>query len=346
MAQIYGERWEIVESLPEGGQGHTFVVKDLQDASETARYVLKRLKNPKRVARFVKEVEAIQKLSHPNVLKLVAFDLGSNEPFLVTEHCAGGTLRTLFAAGKPAWGDIFRLFISIATALNYAHKSGIVHRDIKPDNIFIRLPKIDPVIGDFGLCYLQDTDERITGTDEAVGPRLFMAPELEDGRVADVSAKADVYSLGKLYYWMLTGGKIFSREKLRDEAWDLKKRIPHPYIPGDNYDMEHLMRLLGSMIAPEPAKRPALDEIILAARHTQSLIVRAVNPVGDSIPQRCTYCGWGLYHLAAKGNHVHNFGLNAVGNPNWRVFVCNMCGHVQMFRLDGIKENNWWNYKP
>jgi serine/threonine protein kinase len=304
MGQTYGDRWEVVEALSEGGQGHTFVVRDLQDSTETARYVLKRLKNLQHIDRFEKEVEAALALNHPNVLKLVAHDLRANEPFLVSEHCAGGTLRTHFAAGRPAFVEIFRLFIAIGSGLHHAHKSGITHRDIKPDNIFMRLPKVEPVIGDFGLCHLTVADERITATGEAIGPRHFMAPELEDGRADNISPKADVYSLGKLFYWMLTGGKIFSREKFRDEAWDLKKLIPHAFRPGDHIEMEHIVRVLDLMIVADPAKRISVEHAVGAAKQAQMLLARGYNPVGENIPQLCTYCGWGQYKLVAAKNGV------------------------------------------
>lgn len=122
------------------------------------------------------------------------------------------------------------MFIVIANAVNHAHSQRVVHRDLKPANIFLQTPTFRPLVGDFGLCYVQDDgdDERQTDLEEAVGPRFFMAPELEDGRADVIAPSADVYSLGKLLYWMLTG-RIFSREKLRDDRWNLTKVVPHLY---------------------------------------------------------------------------------------------------------------------
>ena len=95
MAKNFGNRWEIVESLSEGGQGRTFIVRDAQNPTDGPKYVLKRLKNPKRLDRFRREVEATLILDHPNILKVIDHDLDGDNPFLVSEYCIGGTLRVL-----------------------------------------------------------------------------------------------------------------------------------------------------------------------------------------------------------------------------------------------------------
>ena len=91
-AQVYGGRWEIQAQLPEGGQAHTFRVIDLQSDRQVP-YALKRLKNVKRLERFRTEVESLRSLDHPNVIKLIAFDLEVARPYLVSEFCSGGDLE-------------------------------------------------------------------------------------------------------------------------------------------------------------------------------------------------------------------------------------------------------------
>lgn len=182
MAQVFGERWEIVRQLGEGGQGYAYLVRDLRGSSETC-YVLKRLKNIKRLERFKREVEAVRNLSHENILQLIDFDLEAEKPYLVTELCEGGSL----ADAEPFWNDspllAIEIFQQICSGLSFAHAHGIVHRDIKPENILLRTSNGPAVIGDFGICYIEDDGNRVTLTEEAVAPRQYMAPELEDGRV-------------------------------------------------------------------------------------------------------------------------------------------------------------------
>ena len=117
------------------------------------------------------------------------------------------------------------------------------------------------MLGDFGLAFIEDQSPRITETDEVVGPRTFIAPELEDGRLEDVTSKCDIYSLGKLLYWLLSNGRVFSREKHRDEQWDLKGRTQDSPLVWKNTYMEHVNRLLHLMILVKPDERRSAENI-------------------------------------------------------------------------------------
>lgn len=338
---IYGNRWETVESLGEGGQAHTFIVKDVKGGGDT-RYALKRLKNPDRIQRFKREVEAVQKLVHENIVQLVDFDLEADRPYLVTEYCAGGSL----SGAEPFWRDspviALEIFQQICEAVAYAHRNGVIHRDLKHDNIFLRTRSGPAVVGDFGICYLEEDGTRITLTEEAVGPRLFIAPELEDGRLDQVSAKSDVYSLGKLLYWLICGN-VFSREKHRELNWDLKGQNPDSILGWNNIYLEHVNRLLDLMIAAEPETRVGVDAILILCKRVTRLVEKEYNPVSNNIRQLCTYCGQGYYVLRAKSNTaLRAFGFQPAGAHDWRIFTCNACGHVQAFRVDMAERKDWW----
>lgn len=341
--QIYGGRWKTENSLGEGGQAHTFLVTDEKGEGETL-YVLKRLKNIKRLERFKREVEAIRNLTHENIVRLVDFDLEAEKPYLVTEHCSGGNL----AQAKPFWHDspikALEIFQQICQGVAYAHNQGVIHRDLKPENIFLRTDEGPAVVGDFGICYIEDDGTRLTVTEEAVGPRLFIAPELEDGRVNTVSPESDTYSLGKILYWLLSKGKVFSREKHRLPEWDLKSRNRNSLWGWDNLYLEHVNRLLDLMIVDNPNDRRQVSNVLILSQRVTRLIQREYNPIAKGIPQPCTYCGYGTYVTRAKDNtDVNNFGFQSVGNPDWRILVCNECGHVQAFRVDMAISKEWWS---
>ena len=136
---------------------------------------------------------------------------------------------------------------------------------MKPDNIFLRSKDESVAVGDFGICHLEGDGTRITITEEAVGPVYYMAPELEDGRIADISSKSDIYSLGNLLYWLLSGGKIFSREKHREKKWDLRG-WNSTRQRWNNIYMEHVNRLLDSMIVVSPEARLFIDQVLLITR--------------------------------------------------------------------------------
>jgi eukaryotic-like serine/threonine-protein kinase len=135
MNKIYGKRWEVLRPLGEGGQAHTFIVRDIDSSSEK-KYVIKLIKSPKGISRLKKEIKAIKSLDHPNIVKLVDYQIESEEPYLITEYCEGGNLQE----ADPYWRDdpmiAIELFLQICSGISYAHQNSVIHRDIKPKNIF------------------------------------------------------------------------------------------------------------------------------------------------------------------------------------------------------------------
>lgn len=350
MAKIYGGRWQIDKKLGEGGQAHTFLVKDLKENGDT-RYVLKRLKNVDRLARFEREVKVVKSSSHENIVRFIDFDLENDKPYLVTEYCSGESLDRAvpFWQGQPILA--LQLFKQICEGVTYAHAKDIIHRDIKPANIFLRKEKGPAVVGDFGICYIVETDgTRLTSTKEAVGARYYIAPELEDGRVDVVQKESDIYSLGKVLYWLLSG-KIFSREQHRVKKWDLRgwnENANGGFGDWDNILMEHVNRiLLDRMILHEPNGRFSISSILLLIETTIRLIQKEYNPIAKDIPRPpCNYCGDGYYVLRAKSDDtekLRNFGINPMLDADWRVLVCSSCGHVQTFRIEQAENREWWD---
>ena len=107
--------------------------------------------------------------------------------------------------------------------------------------------------------------------------------------------------------------------------------------------MEHINRLLDYMIVSDIDQRRDVGQILLIAQQTLMLVQKEFNPIGPGLPQPCQYCGQGHYVLQAAENiDVSNFGFTPVGNPNWRIFTCNACGHVQAFRVDMARHKEWW----
>jgi len=343
MGKVYGNRWEIRETLGEGGQAHTFLAIDQRGEGQT-QYVLKRLKNLNRLSRFAKEVEAIRNLNHEHIVRLIDFSLEEPEPYLVTEYCLGGAL----VDADPTWFSqpriAFDLFQQICDGIAFAHGQGIIHRDIKPANVFLRGSHGPAVVGDFGICYILDDGTRVTLTEEAVGARNFMAPELEDGRLDQISSKSDTYSLGKLLYWLLSGGKVFAREKYRDKQWDLKTPHLDSLLGWKNIYMEHANRLLDLMITADIEQRRDVGNILILSRRTARLIEKEFTPISNAILQPCVYCGQGVYKLRASTNsEAENIGFSGRGAPDWRILVCNSCGHIQAFRIDMAENKQWWS---
>jgi serine/threonine protein kinase len=336
-SKVYGNRWRIIGSLGEGGQGHVYLVVD-EKGSPEKRYALKRLKNilnEQRRERFTREIEVLRSIRHPNVVNILDFDISAERPYFVTDYYEKGALTGLALKHKSLL-HLLDLFEGICHGLSEVHDKGVVHRDIKPENILLNSDG-SPVIADFGVSYVEG-GERHTLLDEAVGGRNFMAPEFEDGPTGEVTPAADVYSLGKLLYWLVSGGRVFSREKHRDGSFNLlQQETSYPRI----YHLAHINEVLDKMIVGRPEGRlqnaRLVREQLDRLRH---LIAGNFPPLISSLNHICRYCGSGGYRLALSPNttSIHNFGFNPVGMPDWRGMRCDRCGHIELFRPG----DNWW----
>src|ERR1043166_6010089 len=271
MTRIYGERWKQVRHLKSGGQGDVFAVVDLR-GQYAGEYALKRVRNPRRHARFRAEIQAIKRLDHPNVVKLVdhsaldAADSDAGKHFFVMPIAQGGDLNDRAAIYKTSLDSVLQVARQIALALAEAHKAGIVHRDIKPANVLFSGVGHDVLVSDFGICLLRD-EIRSTESDEIVGPRSFMAPELETGGRLDVTPAADVYSLGKVIYFMISGGTILPRERLYEAEY--KNVFPN----GERYTL--LSILLGRMVCPVESRHNDMAVVISELRRIEEWEVNA-----------------------------------------------------------------------
>jgi serine/threonine protein kinase len=221
--RLYGGRWKLLGTLKEGGQGWVYRVIDTKGEFE-GEFALKRLKNKGRVARFRTEVEILRRLQDPHIVKLIDAgiqDDGSNDDsFLVMPIAVNGDLDDRLQLYKDQIESVVTVALQIATALDHAHKEGVIHRDIKPGNILFPTAGHDVLVSDFGLSLDLGAAERNTPDGEIVGPRVFIAPELTEFGAVDVRPAADIYSLGQVIFYMLSGGQWVSRLTILDKKYD------------------------------------------------------------------------------------------------------------------------------
>lgn len=346
MTTLFGSRWRGEESLKESGQSWAYKVSD-ETAEFHGSYVLKRLKNPARLGRFANEITALKELRHPNITRLVDFNLEEAHPWFVQEYCAGGDLEDYIKHRGPMLPSTALSFlIEVANGLSYAHKQNKIHRDIKPANIYLRTENGPAVLGDFGLCWEENHGKRLTSTDEAVGSFRFMAPEVRDGRMEIPSWRIDIYSLGKLFYSMLSGGTIFDRENHREDRWNLV------HLRND-LTMEHINNLLDQMITFDPNMRIDSDTVKMKAEQCVRLVVNEFSPLSGDIRSACKYCGIGNYKpIVYSDEDFQNFlGLQPTAisdvQRNFRLMACDRCGNIQFFAMSILpKDNKWFPPNP
>jgi serine/threonine protein kinase len=257
MAKIHGGRWRFIKSVSEGGQGWVYIVEDTTGEFKGV-YALKRLKRQDRAARFRNEVEILRRLNHDHIIKLVDAQVredGSDDTnYLVMPVAAHGDLNARLSLYTDQLESVVQVVLQIARALKHAHDAGVVHRDIKPGNILFPNVGHEVWVSDFGLSFDLTAEERNTPVDEVVGPRLFIAPELTEYGVHDVKPSADIYSLGQLIFYMLTGGQWVSHLNVLDRRYDAV------FYKGERHRLLRL--LLGKMIAPLNSRYKDMSVVI------------------------------------------------------------------------------------
>lgn len=201
-------RYEITELIGVGGMADVYKATDILEDKTVAVKILKTefADNEEFVRRFRNESKAIAVLSHPNIVKI--FDVGFTEKiqFIVMEYIDGITLKEFMEQqGVIKWKDCVHFITQILRALQHAHDRGIVHRDIKPQNIMLFSDGTIKVM-DFGIARFA-REEGKTISDKAIGSVHYISPEQARGDVTD--EKSDIYSVGVMMYEMLCGVKPF-----------------------------------------------------------------------------------------------------------------------------------------
>ena len=264
-------RYEIKEVVGRGGMATVYLAFDPNSKRDVAVKVLPREslgKEANALERFKKELETIASLEHPAIVPV--YDVGEEEgqPFFVMRYMAGGSLSVMIEEGKLSLQDTARIIERIAVALDHAHKQGIIHRDIKPDNILFDIND-NPYISDFGVAKLTEVPGSTNPENRVVGTPGDMSPEqVYDQRV---DARSDVNGLGVVIYQMLTGRAIqrFSTNTSLDKVRDYVEQ-PIPDVLKDN-----------------PALPPEADTIIKTAMAREKMdrydsaidLARALNQV-------------------------------------------------------------------
>src|SRR5208283_5077981 len=199
---------EIIELLGQGGMGAVYKARQPRLNRFVALKILspEKQSDPQFAERFEREARALAWLTHPNIVTVYDFGETQGIFFLLMEFVDGMTLRKLLQARRLASAEALAIVPQICQALQYAHEQGVIHRDIKPENILLD-KKGQVKIADFGIAKILDQAPRdiaLTGAKDVVGTPYYMAPEQIE-KPQTVDHRADIYSLGVVFYEMLTG---------------------------------------------------------------------------------------------------------------------------------------------
>jgi tetratricopeptide (TPR) repeat protein len=285
--QILG-RFEIVAALGAGSMGEVYQAHDLKLRRDVALKLLSPTlaSSEEHLLRFEREAHALSGLNHPHICTI--YDVGQapeaeNRPYIVMELLRGLTLFEVLAAGPLAVQTVVGMGVQIADALGAAHGAGIIHRDVKPANIFV-MARGDAKLLDFGLAAMAQAAETtgsvsgakgehpgiLTNPGTAVGTVLYMSPEQALGDPLDF--RTDIFSLGLMLYEMLTGRRAFEGRSTTAIVDAILHATPVGLDTADISNVPRdLRRLLTRMLDKDKERRPAsAGEVAAHLRAVQS----------------------------------------------------------------------------
>ena len=267
--------YKILEKIGEGGMGTVYKARDTKlDRFVALKFLPDQLtKSDNEKARFLQEAKAVAALNHPNVCVIHEIQDHCEPPFIVMEYVEGKTLRDLNFTKPQSLNKVIEYAIQIAAALQEAHSMGIVHRDIKSENIMIN-SKDQIKVMDFGLAKLRGS-ARLTQTSTTLGTLAYMSPEQLQNKQVD--ARSDIFSFGIVLYEMLTGQLPFSGDYdaavmysiLNEPAQPIQKY--HPDAPSS------LIHILDRMLEKNPEDRyQSMSEIQSELRRLNKQITGSI----------------------------------------------------------------------
>jgi serine/threonine protein kinase len=266
-----GDKFSISKPLGEGGFGRVFLADHIGLGRKEVIKLLgfEQSKNIEIKSRFLQEARILASLNHPHIIPVRDVSEAEGRPYYIMEYKNGGSLQDQLKKKKnlPII-EAKEIVLKLLSALTLVHKQGILHRDIKPDNILLS-DTGEPVLIDFGIARLEDSSTaNKTRTGIAIGTPAYMSPEQWEGKKID--ARSDLYSVGILLYELITGQVPFSSHEV------FSKELPHETsLP------EELYLFLQKACAKDPKNRFSTSEEMSTT--LRNLIV-STNPKKSKIP--------------------------------------------------------------
>ena len=252
--------YELGKLLGAGGMGNVYRATPTSKAAATRPVAVKVLAtehttDPTSVERFQREAAAVMRLDHPNVVRILEIGHARGHRFIVMELCNGPSFRNLIRDATQA-PRIIGILAQVADGLAHAHERGIVHRDIKPDNVLLTRSG-QARVADFGLARVTDVPS-LSATGQILGTAKYMSPEQAQGKKA--TPASDVYSLGVMLFEAITGEAPFASETQHGFLFQhVSDAPPRPSLRAAY--PRALGRLALDCLAKDAAERPTMAEV-------------------------------------------------------------------------------------
>ncbi|MBU1670921.1 MAG: protein kinase [Actinobacteria bacterium] len=343
-------RYRVIKEIGTGAMGVVYLARDDKIGRSVAIKTLsvRQGLSPDEVSevkeRFAREARAAGTLQHPNIV--VIFDVGEEEgvPFIAMEHLQGTTLVDFIREGASPVPRATHIVTQLLTALSYAHGHNVVHRDIKPDNVFL-LPDGTVKVVDFGIALVQ-TASTITVSGQVLGTPRYMSPEQVKGEA--VGPPSDIFSTGTLLYEMLAGRPAYDGDTPTTVMYKIVHEQPRPLLELSPSVPHELDAVIAKATAKIPSERySSASEMSVAMNRAASAgdagAMAAVAPRPAAPPQgpapepqggRHKFCGGCGIKLPPDGKFCPDCGTPcydpleaapAAGRPA-RLLFCGQCG--------------------
>lgn len=295
LGTVLRDTYEISGVLGRGGMGTVFLARHLRlPGRQVAIKVLRPDSSLGKdvYLRFRREAEIATRLGHPNIVEVIDFDtLEDGSPFLVMEHLRGMPLSRRMRKGAPlTLTEVFSIARQMGSALQAAHGGGVIHRDLKPGNVFLVPMEIAGMqvehvkLLDFGISKILDSKTVQTQDAILLGTPQYMAPEQATGKNKDVDLRTDIFSFGCMVYEMLARKLPFKDGGILPELiYRIVYDPPEPLAEAAPETPEHVIRAIEKALAKRPEERfPDVSAFIAALTGTP---LRTVTPPADMPPQ-------------------------------------------------------------
>jgi eukaryotic-like serine/threonine-protein kinase len=249
--------YRILRRIGQGGMGQVYLAEQMSLKRNVALKILRAelAVNAASLQRFKAEAEAVAKVTHPNIVQVYAYGEADGFPYIALEYVEGRNLKEYVARkGPPKLAAALSIIRQTAAGLQRASEAGIVHRDVKPENILLTA-KGEVKVADFGLsrCLLNDQPLHLTQSGVTMGTPLYMSPEQVEGKPLD--SRTDIYSLGVTCYYMLAGKPPFDGATPFEVAMKHARDEPPPLAALCPALPEGLCAAVHKMMAKNPAQR-------------------------------------------------------------------------------------------
>jgi eukaryotic-like serine/threonine-protein kinase len=262
VGEVIAGRYELEELCGAGGMSSVYRAHDRLLERKVAIKILheRHGEDAEFVERFRREARAVAQLSHPNIVTVIDRGSEGDRQFIVFEYVDGENLKELVRRkGVLPIADVVGIGIEIARALAFAHERGLVHRDVKPQNVLLNGDG-QAKVTDFGIARSLDVEKGVTQTGTVLGTSTYIAPEQASGEKVD--ERSDVYSLGVVLFELLTGEVPFSGESFVAVAMKHVSEPPPPVLERRPDTPARLAFAVDRALAKDPADRPEMDELV------------------------------------------------------------------------------------